>query len=62
VIGTRRRQPIDLLGQGLAGAGDGVALEVTGGEQLPDHGGEATVGLDVDHRIGTERAHVDDHR
>ena len=39
VVGGRRREARHLLGQGLAGAGQGVAVEVTGAQQLLHHRG-----------------------
>ena len=61
-VGCRRIEPADLLGQRLAGAGQRLAVEQAGLEQLLDDHLQATLGIDVDHRVEAERAHVDEHR
>jgi hypothetical protein len=57
-----RGQPGDLSGERLARAGDAVAIEQPGAEQLGDDHRQAALGVDVDHRITAERAGVHQHR
>ena len=61
-VGRRRIEPADLLGERLAGAGERLAVEQAGLEQLLDDHLQATLGVDVDHRVEAERAHVDEYR
>ena len=56
-----RVQPAELLGQGLAGAGQGVAVDEARVEELRDDDLEPTLGVHVDHGVVPERPHVDQH-
>ena len=60
--GCRRIEPADLLGERLAGAGERLAVEQAGLEQLLDDHLQTALGVDVDHRVEAERAQVDEHR
>jgi len=57
-----RGQPGDLPGERLSGAGEAVAVQQAGVEQLPDDHRQAAVRIDVNHRITAERAGIHQHR
>ena len=57
-IGPRRIEPADLLGERLAGAGDRIAVEQAGVEQLLDDHLQTALRVDVDHRVEAERAQL----
>ena len=61
-VGRRRVEPLDLLGERLAGARERRPVERAGCEQLLHDDGDAADRVDVDHRVRAERAHVHEHR
>ena len=61
-VRRRRIKPRDLLGKGLAGTCQDIAIEKARIEKVFHEHLNAALGIDIDHRIATERPRVDDHR
>ena len=62
LVRSRRGEPPELFGQGLARAGQRVTVEEAGLEELVDDDLQPALGVHVHHGVVAERSHVDQHR